>query len=428
MPSSRGLAALLLSVACAARAEDAATCARALATPLPLGAIDERVRCNRDVIAAERAVDAARADLRTAGQRQNPNLTLGVGSINPAAGIGAGTLRDKAVDSSARIDQLVERGNKVGLRVAQAQAALDAARADHADQLRQQRAAARSAFFDLAAAQAKVAAQREAGSLAQQSAEAAQRRVDAGEISRNEANRFRLDAARAANDLRQAEADAIRARAELARLLGAESSALQLEVRPEWPTLLPERRGGDRADVAAARKRVAAAESARDLARALGTRDVTVGVQADHSPVNATNTNGNGNFFGVSVSVPLFVSHAHEGEKARALADVETARAVLRRAEAAATSEAAIALEDWRAAIERRRRLESESAPLAREVAEGAEFAYRKGASGILDLLDARRTLKSAQVEEVQALADEAKAWARYLAAIEPYEEKPDAP
>src|SRR5205085_12388840 len=107
-------------------------------------------------------VDVARADVRTAGQRPNPTLSLGAGSINPAAGVGPGSLRDKAIDSSARIDQVVERGGKTLLRQQQAEAALAGARGDYADQLGPQKAAARNAFFDLAAAQAKLAAQEEA--------------------------------------------------------------------------------------------------------------------------------------------------------------------------------------------------------------------------------------------------------------------------
>ena len=49
----------------------------------------------------------------------------------------------------------------------------------------------------------------------------------------------------------------------------------------------------------------------------------------------------------------------------------------------------------------------------------GAEFAYSRGASGVLDLLDARRSLKSVELDEVQLRDDAAKAWARREAALE---------
>jgi outer membrane protein, heavy metal efflux system len=121
--------------------------------------------------------------------------------------------------------------------------------------------------------------------------------------------------------------------------------------------------------------------------------------------------------------VPLQVRHANEGEAARASADFETARAALARAQASAESEAKLAETDWRAARERRERVEAEVRPLAHDVAQAAEFAYKRGATGVLDLLDARRSLKAVELDEVQASADSAKAWARREAALEKFRE-----
>ena len=421
---------LLPLLSTSAFAEGLANCATLPPTPMTLAQAELRATgCNRDVRAAAQAVDAAAAGIAIAGERPNPNLTLGTSNINPRAGIGGGSLRDKTVDSSVRLDQLVERGGKASHRIAQAEAQWRAARADLADMRRQQQALVRSAFFDVAAAQERLARQREFADYGRQSVEAAQRRMEAGEIPRNEANRFRLDAARAANDLRQAEADLHRARLDFARLIAAERMADSLAVEVAWPSdAAIARTDGERADVVAARWRVAAAEAAREGARALATRDVTVGAQVDRWPTSETNVQGTGTSFTVSVSVPLYVRHSYQGEVAKALADLDAARAQLERASALAGSDAVAAQEEWRAARERRERLERESLPAAREVAEGAEFAYRRGATGILDLLDARRQSKAAELDALQARADEAKAWARLLAAIEPYREPQDAP
>ena len=418
----------VLLLASPAFADEAGACSAAPPAPLTLASAELRAaRCNREVRAASQAVAVAEAAVAIAGERPNPNLTLGTSNINPHAGIGGGGLRDKTVDASVRVDQLVERGGKARLRVEQSQRQLAGARADLADALRQQRAAVRAAFFDFAAARARLERQREFAAFGRQSIEAAQRRLDAGEISRNEANRFRLDAARAANDLRQAEADLYRARVELARLIAAERWMEALDVRPEWPETEFGEGAGERADVVAARLRVAAAESARDGARALATRDVTIGAQVDHWPTSETNLQGTGVSYGVTVSIPLFVRHSYQGEVAKALAELDAAKGQLERAQASAAAEAIAAREEWRAARERRERLERESSPAAREVAAGAEYAYQRGATGILDLLDARRSLKAAELDELQARADEARAWARYQAATESYEEPRDA-
>lgn len=414
-------AALFSCVALApARAADG-ECAILPAAPLSLAAADDLVaRCNRDVAASRLAVSAAEADLRVAMQRPNPNLTLGASNLNPHAGLGAGPLRDKTFDSSVRVDQLVERGGKAELREAQARSLVAAARADAAEQVRAQRLAMRTSFFDLAAAQERVRLQLEFRDLALQSADASNRRLEAGEVSRAEANRFRLDAARAANDARQAQADRERARLDLAKLLGAESSAPDLEVRIEWPDQEPALpAGGLRPDVAAAHRRLDAALAGRALARSIATRDVTLAAQADRWPVSETNIQGTGISYTLSVSVPLHVRHANEGEAARGQADFDAAQAQVQRAEASADAEARVAEVDWRAARERRERVEREVRPLAREVADAAEFAYRRGATGVLDLIDARRSLKAVELDEVQALADTSKAWARLAAARE---------
>ncbi len=402
-------------------------CAARLSLPLALAAAEERVaRCNRDVRAALDALQMAAADRRIAGQRPNPTLTLGASNVNPQAGLGGGGLRDKTFDSSVRVEQLVERGGKSGLRVRQAEAALAAARADVAEQVRLQRLAMRTAFFDLGAAQERVRLQRDFLALSSESVSAANRRFEAGEVPRAEVNRFRLDAARVANDLRQSQADLLRGRLDLAKLIGAESIAAALEVEAAvapvvFSTSAPA--GGLRPDVAAARHRLEAAEAARELARSLATRDVTVGVQADRWPVSETNLQGTGVSYGLSVSIPLHVRHANEGEAARALADRDAARNVAERLEALSAAERRLAEDDTRAALERRARFEKEIGPAARDVAQSAEIAYSRGATGVLDLLDARRSLKAVELDELQARADAAKAWARLEAANETWTE-----
>jgi cobalt-zinc-cadmium efflux system outer membrane protein len=426
--------ALFLAVACGlpfTAGAQAVECAPLPPMPLTLRAAEERLPlCNRDVRAAGLAAIAAEADRRVAGQRPNPTFALGASNVNPHVGIGAGPLRDKTFDSSVRIEQLVERGGKAELREAQSDRLLDAARADVAEQLREQRLAMRTAFFDLAAAQERVRLQLEFRGLAGETAAASERRFAAGEVSRAEANRFRLDAARAENDARQAQADRERARLDLAKLIGAESAAPILEVAPIWPDGAIAFEGNamagsaaERPDVTAARRRVEAAQAGRELARRIATRDLTVGLQADRWPVSETNLQGTGISYGLTLSVPLHVRHANEGEAARASADYETARAVLARAQAQADAETRIAEADLRNARERRARLETEVRPIARDVAEAAEFAYKRGASGVLDLLDARRSVKAVELDEVQARAEAAKAWARREAALETLEE-----
>src|SRR5438132_1580541 len=195
---------------------------------------------NRELLAARRAVEAAQANTLSAGARPNPTLSLGVAAINPSVGVGAGPLRDKIVDSSIRIDQIIERG------------------------------------------------------------------------------------------------DRRRAQLALAYLIGAEAKASDVRAVDPWPPLAVLEGAGvadelieRRPDVRAAKIRVEAAQKARDLARGLRTRDVTVGAQFDHYPINPSyalgSGAGNGNTYGIFMSIPLFARYYYEGEIQRAEVDYNAA-------------------------------------------------------------------------------------------------------
>jgi len=155
---------------------------------------------------------------------------------------------------------------------------------------------------------------------------------------------------------------------------------------------------------------VAAAESALAAARALAKRDVTVGLQYEHYPTVGDQPPNN--TWGLSISIPLFASHAYEGELLRARAELEQSRELARRAAAMARNEFNRAANDFRVSLDRLGRLENKQLPEAERVAAAAEFAYGKGATGLLELLDARRTLRQIQQEAAVSKSDYAKALA----------------
>jgi cobalt-zinc-cadmium efflux system outer membrane protein len=177
--------------------------------------------------------------------------------------------------------------------------------------------------------------------------------------------------------------------------------------------------------VRAAAARAEAADRARELAQSLRTRDVTVSAQFEHYPTSEANSAGSGNSFGVGFAVPLFLRHSYEGETARAQADWYAARDAYDRTVALAKAEIARARGDVAAARERRSRIEGELLPQAQKSADAAEFAFRNGAIGVMDLLDARRTLRAVQIEASAARADHARALAALRAGVE--ELPPDA-
>ena len=358
---------------------------------------------------AQSAVTGAAADVRTAGQMPNPDVSLSTLSISPWSGYGSGTWENKKMDTTLRLDQLIERGGKRQLRVKGAEARLEAARFDAQDTARQQLAVLRYAYYNLRLAQEKLVLARETAALYGRTAEAGALRQKAGDLAPVDLSRLQIDQARADSDARQAQSELEQARVALAYLIGRSADATQLQAGDNWPLLeeqaLAEAPLEQRPDLEAARRRLAAAEAERDLAKARKKRDVTLGVQLEHNLQNAPTDS-----FGFAVSMPLFIWHEYEGEIARAEADLDTARGQYAQQQAQAVGQVAQARNALLAARDRYKRLSNGLLLDAERVAKAAEFAYGKGAMSLMDLLDARRTLRQIQIEAATAQADYARA------------------
>lgn len=373
---------------------------------------------SRDIALARRAVEAADADIVAARARPNPVLSLNAASIRPLHP-GAGTAWNKPIDSIAQLSQLIERGNKRELRGDVFRFIADAARADVGDVERQQILAVNTAYFDLLQSQERVAVADETLVALARTVSAAELRLKAGDISPADLARIQVDALRAQNDRRVAVAERDRARGALAFLVGLEGEQTGLVAADPWPAMadLPDAGTGEsrierRADIQAAKLRADAADKARDLARALRTRDVTVAAQVERFPGQDQH-----NTVGFGVSVPLFVNYTFDGEIRRAEVTALAAREVLDRSRAIATTEVRRAWSDLAAARDRVVRFDGSLLREATRAADAAEFAYRNGALGVIDLLDARRVLYATRVESVAAHADLARAIAAWSAA-----------
>jgi outer membrane protein, heavy metal efflux system len=374
---------------------------------------------SRELLAAKRAIESAEADKVIAGQRPNPTLSAGMSSLSAQNWSAASGFRDKPIDAGIQLSQLIERGNKRQLRTEAAQSSLEASRHDFQDVLRQQTLAMRGAFYDLLLAQERVRVSEETQALFRRSVDAAELRLKARDIASSDLSRLRVDALRAENDVRQTQADREKAQLVLAYFLGLEKIAAGIRAEQEWPApaAVPAPKSIDdlldqRADVRAARQRLEAARKNRDLARAARTRDVTVGVGYDHFPTQISN-----NTFGVSVSVPLFLFYEFEGEIKKAEVAVNSAEEDLERTRALARADIARARSDLESAQERVQRYTDSLLKEAQRAADAAEYAYKRGAVGVTDLLDARRTSYATRLDAAAAQADYAKALAAWQAA-----------
>ena len=371
---------------------------------------------NHELQAARRAVDGAEADVITAGARPNPNLSISTTGISN--NLGAGSFANKRIDTTIGLTQLFERGNKAMLRTQTAQSLASAVRSEQTDVERTQRVALHGAYYDLLQAQEKQRIAGQAADLFQKSVDALSIRLKAGDVAAVDVSRMNVDALRARNDARAARAEFEKAQSNLAYMIGAERDAARLQATDTWPAIeTPDPKIADtlidrRPDVQAAQARVAAADKNRELSRALRTRDVTAGVQVERYPGSDPR-----NSAGLSVSVPLFTRYYYEGEIRRAESDYAAAQENLQRVRALATAETRKAASDLASSAERVQRLREVLLAAAEKAAQGAEFAYSRGAIGVMDVLDARRQLTATRLDAIAVQADYAKSLAAWRAA-----------
>lgn len=419
----RSLCLVLAAISCTAlpaRAEDSICPAQ-----IDLAQAEARLAAhNYDVQLASRAVDGARADVTTAGERPNPTLSFNTSEYDLRKGLGPGNWLNKQPDTLLRLDQPIERGHKRGLRLEAAKAGLRAAQADYADQKRQSLMDLRRAYDDLLLAQRRLTITQEIDELQQQTLAAAERRNRAGDLATNDVARLRVEALKSANDRERAEADAATARVVLAVLIGC-SPTQAPSAAGEFPRPVVTDTGVDdlmnRPDLSAAVARHDQAERQLALAKASRTRDISIGVQIEHYP-NGVPTPGDGQLLaGIGVSAPLFLWHRYDGEIARAASDAEASRVQLERTRAMAAAEVQTARQSLASAAAASSRFHDAIVPHAKAAAESIEYAYAHGAAPLTDLLDARRSFRQTRLDEANAAHDYAVALANWQAAVDRY-------
>lgn len=336
---------------------------------------------NPDLRAAALELRGVQGDALTAALRPAAELSIGSSKISPKHGIGPGRWQDKRVDSTLGLGWTWERGGKRALRIRQADALLEVAGLDMLDTRRRQQVALHEAYFGLKGAQERAQI---ADANRQTSAEqmaAADKQVATGAMAPVDRARLAVDDLAVADAAREAALDLRDARHALGLLLGRDDSH-DLSADDPWQDPAGRVDTGafdpqQRADLRAARSRLAAADAGVALARSERQRDIQLGVEADRD----------------SAALELQVLQRE-------------ARAELDQLQASAQS-----------AAQRRSDYEGLQSDAARKAVQGIELAYRRGAASLTDLLDARRSWRDFEAALIDARADHAIALARWEAA-----------
>jgi cobalt-zinc-cadmium efflux system outer membrane protein len=297
-----------------------------------------------------------------------------------------------------------ERGGKRQSRVTSARAATTVQRDLNADAQRQLELQLKTTFVAFVQARQQLSLARQNLAEYQQTEEANQLRLDAGDISQTDFDRIRIDEARYQSDLFNAQSAVGQARAQLGALLGySDSRTLDVEGTLDVPPLtlaldaLSATALDHRTDYLAARDTVIKNAADLKLAQANGATDLTV--QPEYK------RNGPDNTLGITFSIPLRIYDRNQGEKLRAQRELDSSRFAENATRLQVLSDVAQAWEAYQAALSAQHLYSSDYLQRAKDVRERMTFSYEHGATNLLDYLDSVRAYRDVELAAINANA-----------------------
>jgi len=379
---------------------------------------------NWDLLAAKSGVDAAQAQLIIAKEFPNPTANLStakIGDREAGTALGNGLL-ERSYDSIAAVSQLIEIGGKRHDRKISAQAGVQGATARFLDARRLLDQGVTKAYVAAVLAGENARVLKGSAAMMQHEREIAQARLKAGDISdsdekqiENSADIFELQA-------RTAEATAVQARIAVEILLGVEKPEgnwVPAETLAQMSLAAPQSADATtnalRPDVLAAQADLKQSRADLKLQKAMRIPDPTISLGAEHEPPSGGPPDDT---FNIGVSFPLPLWNWNRGEISSAQATVDKNALAFAKAGAQAAADIANAESEYHEASERLARYQDQILPNSQKVREAVAFAYEKGGSSLVDLLEAERADNDARLATAQAMADTASAVADWIAAV----------
>lgn len=374
--------------------------ARALDAPLTLpAAIELALQRNPGLRAAAHEAAAQEGAVAQAGALPNPELEL----------LREGRERNNRT-TTAQLGIPFELGGKRAARV-------DAARRERAlalagiEALRAQvRADTIAAFYDVVAAGEAQRLAQELAALAGRATAAAGRRADTGKASPLEATRARVAQSSLQIEAIGAARELAAARTRLAALWGGDATLLAIAAPQtiDAPPVMPLAQLAARLDQAPDLRRARAGVAHRSaLVRVEQSRrmpDVTLVVGAQRETSAERPGEERRAVLGVSVPLPLFDRNG--GAVLASLRRVDQAREELEAERVRLQAELAQAYGRLLASAEEAALIRKEIVPGAEQAHGAANRGYELGKFGLLDVLDAQRTLVQSRHQYLKAVAD----------------------
>jgi len=365
-------------------------------------AVELALQGNPAVRAQGLAVAVARANEVTAGLRPNPVFV------------------SSAQDFTAGLSQLFERGGKRHRRIESARLSTEIAGSDLSDARRNLVASVRKTFVNALLAQSNLELARDNLANFQQVEDVNRLRFQKGDISGADLLKIELQKLQFQTDAAEAMLALKTAKAALRALLATPNLAEEFEIEGtlgyrEFDVSLAELKAiarRERPDLRSSELlkqkteadiRLALANSYADISLTIGYHHTEPRLPAWINPLVPAGPAEDS--IGLGVSFPIRIFDRNQGEIARTRAEAARAAALAEALQHAVVNEVEVAYAAVRASRDRIRLYEEIYLKRARESREIAEFAYRSGATSVLDLLEAERTYRGVQLAYHQVLA-----------------------
>lgn len=312
--------------------------------------------------------------------------------------------------ATIQLSQLIELGGKRTARRALAGLERDLAEWDFETARIDVLTRVTAAFVDVLVSQQAVALAARSRALVEQVDQTVRSRVEAGVVSPIEQTKAGVALAMTRIDEQRAQRSLAADRTALAALWGHSAAVFDsvegdLNVGatlPSFGTLAQQL--SQNPELARWATEIAQRDAARALQSARGVPDVTM--TAGYRRLTDVDSNA----FVIGASIPLpFIDRNHDGIRAAAQR-VAQAREAERAAQARLTTALAAAYRDLAAAHDEATALAGSVLPGARSAFAAIEEGYRLGRFGYLEVLDAQRTLVTAEGQHLRALGDTQKA------------------
>ena len=361
---------------------------------------------NHTLLAARTTVQQNEAQEITAHLRPNPTLFLDweyLPLYNPASF--TGTYLHDSTEADIGLSYLLERGDKRNRRFYAARDATAVTRSQVLDSERQLTFQVATLFTNVQIAESTLELATTDLSSFQNTVDIGKLQFEKGAISENDYLKIQLQLLQFQGDVGAAHLARVEALSDLRQLVGYESVPADYDVGGKFDYLAVNVSLEDlqlkalrlRPDLLAANQGITAAQSQVALARANGKQDLTLSTNYSH--VNAINTQT------LLVSIPLAIFNKNQGEISRTGYVLTQAQQLQQAASGQVLTDVKDAYENFRTADSVITFFRSRYLDISQKSRDISEYSYHRGATSLLDFLDAERTYRSIQLSYRQALS-----------------------